>query len=162
MTTKVDKLLIKNNMPMAYFGRLPNGVEHVDYHSKAVSNSGAFSHAYERDKATPYRTVKWLSSRMYDVTFALDEMASYHDRAPFISIFLIFMKDISIQANLRYMALNKKPSHRNWREWYAITDYLEDNIKLLSKEINHLHYMKLWLFCFGVAAGLIISYLISL
>jgi len=61
-----------------------------------------------------------------------------------LHLFLIFitMKDISIQANLRQMALNKKPSHRNWREWYAITDYLEDNVKVLCDEISYLHKLK--------------------
>lgn len=40
---------------MTYVNRLPRKYGHVEYHSKAVSNSGVTSHAYEWDKATPYR-----------------------------------------------------------------------------------------------------------
>lgn len=45
------------------------------------------------------------------------------------------MKDTSIMANLRRNGLNKSPKHRNWREWDAICDALEDDLALLEKKL---------------------------
>jgi len=70
--------------------------------------------------------------------------------------------DTSIQENLRQKALNKKPGHRNWREWYAICDYLEENSVVLCHEIDYLNRAKWGFLCFGVSIGLAISYLINL
>lgn len=68
--------------------------------------------------------------------------------------------DTSIQENLRQKALNKKPSHRNWREWYAICDSLEENVKILCSEIDYLNRSKWGALMIWISIGCTISYLI--
>lgn len=72
----------------------------------------------------------------------LIESKNHKQRKSLYFLTLYSFMDTSIQENLRQKALNKKPSHRNWREWYAITDYLEDNVKVLCDEISYLHKLK--------------------
>lgn len=72
--------------------------------------------------------------------------------------------DTSIQANLRRQALNKKDSHRNWREWYAIWDYEVEQKELYAKQLGELRKNTWYLIgagiSFGVAIGLCLAVLI--
>lgn len=52
------------------------------------------------------------------------------------------MVDTSIQENLRKDALRKLPSHRNWREWYALYDKLEEEQAFLFNEIAYLNRLR--------------------
>lgn len=77
----------------------------------------------------------------------------------------IRITDTSIQANLRRQALNKKASHRNWREWDAMYDFEVQEKEVSNKELAQLRYympqFAAGMVFFGVGLGLLLGMFIT-
>lgn len=124
-----------------------------------VSRSLCLTHRAGR-KCHPH-TITLLSYRLYDAGLCQADRL-----APYFFIYLsmnhnIRITDTSIQANLRRQALNKKASHRNWREWDAMYDFEVNEKEVTKKELAQLRYymprFAAGMVCFGVALGLFLS-----
>ena len=111
-----------------------------------------------REQSVILHTITLLSHRLYDAG-----LCQYHTGSIYFLSFYAMKPstDKSIQANLRNQALNKKASHRNWREWDALYDFEVSGKYALHRELIHLKNSMprfgISMVLLGISTGMLLS-----